>query len=193
MQIFYNFLQRFVPYDQIAFEAFCSLLQQETKLPKKEFLLQDGDRIKYLYFVKEGNLRGFYVNGKGDEITSSCYIAPILFTDNYAYANAIATQLNVQAVSDVLLYKIELTEVEKLVDKYMTINSFFRLYFSFLFNINYQRQLSFIYDSAEERYTKLIAQRPKVIDLFPQHYIASYLGMKPETLSRIRKKMAKRK
>jgi len=51
------------------------------------------------------------------------------------------------------------------------------------------RQLSFIYDTPQERYIKLFSERPKVIAEIPQHYIASYLGIKPESLSRIRKRI----
>jgi CRP-like cAMP-binding protein len=192
MKIFDDFLLRFVAYDQIAFEAFKALLSKEMlQIPKKDFIFKDGDKIDQLYFIVEGDLRGFYINDKGEEITSDILFAPLLFTDNYAYTNKITTRLNLQTLTTVSLYTIKLTELEIMITEYQTINSFFRLYFSFLFNVNNQRRLSYIYETSEERYLNLIKQHPKVIENIPQHYIASYLGIQPETLSRIRKKIMK--
>ncbi len=53
-----------------------------------------------------------------------------------------------------------------------------------------RRTASLLFDSPEERYLKLIAERPKVVERIPLHHIASYLGIKPESLSRIRKRLA---
>jgi Mn-dependent DtxR family transcriptional regulator len=53
-----------------------------------------------------------------------------------------------------------------------------------------RRTASLLFDTPEERYLKLIAERPKVMERIPLHHIASYLGIKPESLSRIRKRLA---
>lgn len=194
MEIFDAFLLRFVPYDKVAFEAFKALLSKEIQqITKKDYIFQDGDKIDKLYFIIEGDLRGFYINDKGEEITSEILFAPILYTDNYAYANNICTKLNLQALTTINFYTIQLADIELIIEKYQTINSFFRLYFSFLFNLNNKRRLSYIYETNEERYLSLIKEHPRIIGNIPQHYIASYLGIKPETLSRIRKKIMKKK
>ncbi len=193
MDVFDNFLLKFVPYDKDAFDAFKALLSKEVqKIAKKDYIFKDGDKIDRLYFIVEGDLRGFHINDKGEEITSEIFFAPLLYTDNYAYANNICTKLNLQALTTISFYTIKLSDLELIITKYQTINSFFRLFFSFLYNLKNKMRLSYIYETNEERYLNLIKEHPKVIENIPQHYIASYLGIKPETLSRIRKKIMRK-
>jgi CRP/FNR family transcriptional regulator, anaerobic regulatory protein len=78
-----------------------------------------------------------------------------------------------------------------LCDTYPQINTFFRIFLGHLYNFSHQRELSFLYESAEERYLNLFKERPKVVRLIPQKYIASYLGVRPESLSRIRREIGK--
>ena len=192
MKGFDEFLMHFVPYDKEGFEAFKGAFEPTShKLAKKELLFEDGDTINKLYFFEEGHLRGFYKTASGDEITSNLLSSPLLFTDNYASTHKIPTRLNLQALTPVSYYSLSLQKSEELANMPLTVTNFFRVYFSHIFNLYYGAKLSLIYETIEERYLRVVREYPELMKIIPQHYLASYLGIRPETLSRIRKKIMK--
>ncbi|MBC7915053.1 MAG: hypothetical protein H7Y07_13125 [Pyrinomonadaceae bacterium] len=87
----------------------------------------------------------------------------------------------------------DIRAVEELGATYPNILRLFIRFYENVYTFSQKRQLSFICDSAEERYLKLFLERPKVIIEMPLVYISSYLGIKPESLSRIRKKISTQK
>lgn len=98
--------------------------------------------------------------------------------------------MNVQALKESECYECDIEELEALIKIYPNLlNVFFKLYESLLVTSK-KRQQSLIFDTPKERYLNLFRERPNVIAEIPQHYIASYLGITPETLSRIRKKIS---
>ena len=110
-------------------------------------------------------------------------------TDLIAIRNKIPTSLNVQALKDCTCYAANFDSLEELIYQYPNLHMLFYKFMEHMFMEKTKREVSFIYDSPEERYIKLFSDRPKVIAEIPQQYIASYIGIKPETLSRIRKKI----
>jgi hypothetical protein len=83
------------------------------------------------------------------------------------------------------------SDLDVLIDKYPGLESVFFKFLEHLYLFGMARQHSFIFDTPQERYIKLFGERPKVIAEIPQRYIASYLGIKPETLSRIKARIFK--
>jgi hypothetical protein len=97
--------------------------------------------------------------------------------------------MNVQLLNESEVFETNFSNIEELaLQNPRILFLFFKLY-EMLFFLGTERQQSFIFDSPTERYLKLFELRPKVIAEIPQQYIASYLGIKPETLSRIKKKI----
>ncbi|WP_020602530.1 Crp/Fnr family transcriptional regulator [Spirosoma spitsbergense] len=185
--VFYQFLQRFCPFTEVEADALFSLFEPTT-LTRRQHLQQEGDHVERVYFVQMGILRGYYLKD-GDEITSNFYFGPTLTGDVVALREKTPTRLNIQALEDCTLWQAKLADMDALSLQYPIIYRLFMVFFERLYAFNHKRQLSFIYDSPTDRYLKLFAERPKVMAQIPQHYIASYLGIKPESLSRIRKRI----
>lgn len=185
--IFHQFLQRFCPFSEIESDALFALFEPLTTA-RKLHLQQEGDSVERVYFVQSGVLRGYYLK-EGEEITSNFYFGPTLTGDVVALREKTTTQLNIQVIEEGIIWQARLTQIDDLALQYPIIYRLFMVFFERLYAFNHKRQLSFIYDTPTERYLKLFAERPKVLAQIPQHYIASYLGIKPESLSRIRKRI----
>ncbi|SOD96118.1 Crp/Fnr family transcriptional regulator [Spirosoma fluviale] len=185
--IFYQFLQRFCPFTETESDALFALFEP-LAAGRKQHLQQEGDRVERVYFVQSGVLRGYYLK-EGEEITSNFYFGPTLTGDVVALREKTTTRLNIQVIEEGILWQARLAQIDELSEQYPIMYRLFMVFFERLYAFNHKRQLSFIYDTPTERYLKLFAERPKVIAQIPQHYIASYLGIKPESLSRIRKRI----
>lgn len=169
------------------FEALAALFRP-VPVKKMNHLYSQGDMVKDLYFLDKGLLRIYYIVD-GTECTANFDFPPYIFTDIYSIREKVPTSMNMQALKDSECYAANFEAVEKLVEQYPNLlNVFFKLYEN-LFLMIKRRQLATLFDSPKQRYLNLFKERPNVIADIPQHYIASYLGIKPETLSRIRRKI----
>lgn len=184
---FHQFLQRFCPFTEAEAQALFACFQP-YHLARKQHCQQEGENVQHIYFAETGFLRGYYIK-EGDEITSIFYFGPTMLGDVVALREQIPTRLNIQALDDCVMGRARLADIDELALQYPIIYRLFMAFFERLYAFNHKRQLSFIYDSPTERYLKLMNERPKVMAHVPQHYIASYLGIQPESLSRIRKRI----
>ncbi len=158
------------------------------EVPKKFTLIAEGQVAHELYFINQGCLR-FYYNREGDEVTG------FIFTENL-FATALdsflqqepSTQI-VETLEDSELLVISHTNMQRLYGYSVNFQIFGRRLAEQRL-VNAQRILaSYVVDSPEERYKKLLATRPEWLLRVPQHYIASFLGITPVSLSRIRKRI----
>ncbi|MBC8033185.1 MAG: Crp/Fnr family transcriptional regulator [Chitinophagaceae bacterium] len=186
--VFKEFLNRIYPLSdrdiEVLQEAF-----EPGQIDKKGFLLKEGQVTNQLFFIKSGIYRGYYVKDI-DEITVNFYFGPTLYADIASIFDKVPTKYNMQAWEGGEVWFGDLRKIEALGQEYPSILRLFLRFYEVIYTFVQKRQLSFIFDSAEERYLKLFNERPKVIHNMPLAYIASYLGIKPESLSRIRKKIS---
>lgn len=177
---------------------FANLSQEESEvllaifkpfpIKRLNHLFLEGEHISDIFFINEGVMRGYYIK-EGKEYTTNFYFGPTIMTDVTSVRKKVPTLMNVQALKTTDCLVAKFSDLEELTDKYPIIDDIFFKFMEHLYLFGVMRQLSFIYDSPQERYIKLFSERPKVISEIPQHYIASYLGIKPESLSRIRKRI----
>jgi CRP/FNR family transcriptional regulator, anaerobic regulatory protein len=160
-------------------------------IPKKEHWFMEGQRTDEVAFVLKGLLRSYYIKPDGEDLTANFFFAPVITGDISANITKQPTRLNFQALEDTELRVAKLDALNQLGEQYPFIWKFFARYFQQIYMFSHQTQISQIYDSPTERYLRLFNTRPKVMEQIPQHYIASYLGIKPESLSRIRKRLIK--
>lgn len=186
-EMFRAFINHFAPLSEDEFHLLAEMFRP-VAIRKMDHLFREGDNIKKLYFIHTGVLRGYYMKD-GIEHTCNFFFSPYMMTDLFSVRENTPTLMNVQALKDTECYAADFLEIEQLAySRPELLKVFFKMY-EHLFQLSIKRQISFIYDTPKERYLNLFKERPNVIAEIPQHYIASFLGIKPETLSRIRKKI----
>lgn len=163
------------------------------KLPKKAFLLQEGEVCRFSAFVVSGCLRSYRLDDEGHEHTLKFVIKDWWIVDNESYSNGTPAQFNIQALEDSELMVLskesfqllleQIPQLRPLVDRLQT-NSF---------NASQQRIYKQISASPEERYKTFVNTYPDIFNRVPLHMVASYLGISRETLTRIRSHFAKSK
>lgn len=162
-------------------------LFQEASLKKGEYFTQKGQQCRSLSFIRSGQLRVFNFNGE-KEITQWISTQGEFATDLSSLVFDTPSRWNIQALSDCELFSIskeKYREIGKYVENWDYLE---KLFLAKCFLTLEDRVYSFLSMSAEERYKALFEQKKELFNTTQQHYLASMLGMSPETLSRIRKK-----
>jgi CRP-like cAMP-binding protein len=163
------------------------------KLRKKQYLLQEGDVCRALAFVEKGLLRSYNVDEKGSEHMIQFAWEGWWIADTYSFLSGEPSAYNIDAIEDGELLLISLEHFEEMMIKVPKMERYFRILFQNNIISKERRLLSSISYSAEEKFKKLSETNPQLIQRIPQNLIASYLGITPETLSRIRKNLANKK
>jgi CRP-like cAMP-binding protein len=171
---------------------FISLLHYRT-LKRKDFLLQEGEICKYSTFVLDGALKGYTVDKEGNEHILSFALQDWWIADMYSYISQKPGTLNIEAVADSDIAMLSKEDQEKLYAKVPKFERFFRILIENSLVANQQRLIDNLSSTAEDRYIHFIKKYPLIPSCVPQHNIASYLGITPEFLSKIRARLAKRK
>ena len=165
-------------------------LQYRTDLKKKELLLRSGQNCRNIYFINKGCIIYYYLVD-GEEKTAQFFFENGWYTDYESFLSGDPSENFVDAIEDTELLCLEKSNLEKLYSTIPKFERFGRIVAEHGYLGIRHRTKSLTNLTAEERYLKLLKERPKIFDRIPQYYIASYLNIKPQSLSRIRKKIAK--
>ncbi|MBB6330219.1 CRP-like cAMP-binding protein [Chryseobacterium sediminis] len=158
------------------------------KLRRKQYLLQEGDICKSLSFVSRGLLKSFFLDEKGNEHINMFAFEGWWISDFNSFINQEKSVLNIDAIEETEVLMITLENYEKMLLEIPVMDRYFRiLYQNSLVTKDYRLIVSNGY-TAEEKYLQLARKNPEMIKRVPHSLIASYLGLAPETVSRIRKK-----
>ncbi|UKB77490.1 Crp/Fnr family transcriptional regulator [Chryseobacterium sp. MEBOG07] len=158
------------------------------KLRKKQYLLQEGDICKSLSFVSKGLLKSYFLDEKGNENINMFAFEGWWISDFNSFINHEKSVLNIDAIEETEVLMITLEDYEKMMMEIPVMDRYFRiLYQNSLVTKDYRLIVSNSY-TAEEKYLQLTQKNPEMIKRVPHNLIASYLGLAPETVSRIRKK-----
>ncbi len=186
-----NRLSQFISLDKSEQEYFVSKLQVK-KYKKKEMVLQEGQVCKYAYFINSGCLR-YYYNVEGQENTAQFFFENGWYTDYESFLSDRPSRQNIETLEKSELLLLSAKNLQQLYIEIPKFERFGRLMAENAFLGIRQRSEMLENQTAEERYLTLMKERPKVFERIPQHYIASYLGIKPPSLSRIRKRISDKK
>ncbi|RYZ24641.1 MAG: Crp/Fnr family transcriptional regulator [Chitinophagaceae bacterium] len=162
------------------------------KLRKKQYLLQEGDVCKFIAFVEKGVLRSYTVAEKGTEHIIQFALEGWMISDLYSFLTGELSPYNIEALEDAELVLINAAAHEKLLKRVPKYETYTRLQLTGAYIAMQRRLTSIISLSLEERYTYLNSIYPDIVQRVPQHMIASYMGLTPETLSRVRKRLMKK-
>jgi len=160
------------------------------KLRKRQYILQEGDVCKYVIFVEKGMLRSYSIDEKGNEHIMQFAFEGWWITDQYSFLTGEPSVYTIDALEDSELLLLTKQAEEDLLLKIPQFERYFRILLQNNVIATQRRLLGSLYKSAEERYNELIRVCPTIPQRVPQHMMASFLGITPETLSRIRKQVA---
>jgi CRP-like cAMP-binding protein len=163
------------------------------KIKRNQFLLQRGEVARYDCFVKKGCLRSAYIDKNGEEYILQFAIEDWWITDFESFINETPAKLEIMALEDTELLQIDKQSLDELFNNYLKFEHFYRLMNERHFISIYQHLISFLSESAEDRYLNFVQEYPQFLNRIPQYEIASYLGITPEYLSKIRRKQAEKK
>ena len=174
-------------------EEQCKTFFTFKKIKKKQYLVQQEDVCKYTAFISKGLLRSGFTDDKGYEHILQFATEGWWISDLYSFFTGEPSVYFIDAVEDSeLLLQTKETNEEMLV-KVPKMERYFRLLTQNALIALQRRLVGSLSQSAEEKYVNLLETHPQIIQRVPQHMIASFIGVTPETLSRIRKQMASRK
>ncbi len=161
------------------------------KLKKRQFFLQEGDICKYAGFVSKGCLKTYTVDKNGDEHVFQIALEGWWVSDMYSHLTGEPANFTIEALEDCEIVVMDKEAREKILKEVPGYERFHRILLEKNYVATQRRVNSMLSSSAEERYLAFIEKYPQIVQRVPQLVIASYLGIAPESLSRIRKQLAK--
>lgn len=169
--------------------------QKRLEVPAKTILLEEGKVSQHYIFIEKGCVRAFFYN-KGEDKTVQFFFENEGLASLESFVNNTPSAFTVETIEPSIVYLLPKQYVIQLMDELSREPDFAQLTLrlSAARQTHYINELvSFIRDTPEERYLKLLNERPHIVQRIPQHYIASYLGISKVHLSRIKSKLAKGK
>ncbi|NBP69474.1 MAG: Crp/Fnr family transcriptional regulator [Cytophagia bacterium] len=182
-----KYVSQFITFSEEEWQMHQALLTRRF-LKKGEFLLRAGEVCDHITFINKGLFRTYMIIND-DEVTSNFAFEGNYITEYTSFVSRQPTIDNIVAMEDAEILQMSYNDIQIAYDKAPVWQKFGRLMAEYVLTFISSRNKSLLFNTPEERYLKLMKERPKVIERIPQHYIASYLGIKPESLSRIRKRL----
>lgn len=180
-----------------------SLTSEETKffhsllhpknIKKKTFLQQAGEPCGFEAFIIKGCVKMFYIDENGFEVIIHFATENWWVGDIANFSGQKKSTLFLEALEDTDVLLISISDKEKLYEQVPKFERMFRLMIQKTHETMMNRLISTISRPAEERYLDFISKYPTIPQRVPQHLIASYLGISPEFLSKLKAKLTKRK
>lgn len=160
---------------------------EEKKFKKKEILLQDTEVCAFIGFIAKGSIRHFHIKD-GVEKTCDISLDHAWVTDFQSFTYGTISKMNFQALDDTTLYLINKNNLYILYQECIKFETFGRLMAEKIALKATEIAMS-LSEKPEERLNKLLRKQPEIFQRVPQKYIANLLGVSPESLSRIQKRI----
>lgn len=162
---------------------------RERKIKKGQFLVHEGAVSRCTNFVNEGSVRTYFVELNGQEHIVQFAIEGWWISDLNSFIQQVPATFNVQAIEDCIVLELPYENLEKLYENVPKMERYFRILTQRAFVAFQQRVLQNISMTAEDRYLAFLKKHPKIELRIPQRLVASYLGISPEFLSKIKKRL----
>ena len=158
---------------------------------KKDLILREGDICRYVWFINKGLTRIFYINKEGEEVSTDFLREGQYVTDFRSFITQTPATINIDALEPCELLAMSFDDRNVILEKVAQGEKLGRLAAEEVFLKVFPRFEYFYLEKPEDRYKRFLQEYPEIVQRVPLHYIASYLGVKAETLSRIRSKVMK--
>ncbi|WP_233131810.1 Crp/Fnr family transcriptional regulator [Robiginitalea sediminis] len=181
--------------------GFVALTDQEMELvltafeyrqvPRRTQLLRAGEVCSFEAFILSGCAREYYVDDKGSEHTVEFALERWWISDIYSFENQVPSRVSIETLEDTELLVLSPETKASLLEEVPKMERMFRLMMQRHLNVVKNRLLRNMSDTAMDRYLLFLERYPDVIRRVPQYYIASYLGISQEFLSKLRRRAVK--
>jgi CRP-like cAMP-binding protein len=158
-------------------------------LLKGDFFISEGKSCKEVAFINSGILRSFFTPESGEEITYCITFPHTLMTAYSSFITSLPTQENIQAVAPCELLVVQKTDIDQLSQSSINWTRFFKIIAEQQYIELEKRLFLFQKEKAKKRYMDLLENQPAYVQQIPLQYLASYLGITPRHLSRLRKEI----
>jgi CRP/FNR family transcriptional regulator, anaerobic regulatory protein len=183
-----NFISRFVSFSEEEWNAHQAFLSKRS-IKKGGYLLRAGEVCNYVTFINKGFFRIYHTVGD-EERTANFAFDGNYVTDYSSFVSRLPSADNIVAMEDAEVLNLHYDDLQKAYEQYPVWQKFGRKVAEYIILFMADRNRSLLFLTPEQYYIKVMKDRPKVIANVPLKYIASYLGVTPEALSRIRKRMS---
>ncbi|MFM2306624.1 MAG: hypothetical protein RLZZ367_1293 [Bacteroidota bacterium] len=183
-------LNRFVQLTAAELTLLAGYMQPIT-VNKGDFYLQQGKVCNYLGFMVSGAMRVYHTANDREYTSYFNFGGRNPFVSSYSsFITRTPSQENIHALDDSELIQIHYDNLQKLYAASPQFEKLGRLIAEYNYTLAVERIYSLQHNTAQQRYMQLLQMYPNLVNSVPHHYIASYLGITPESLSRIRKELA---
>lgn len=161
---------------------------ERREISSNSIILEEGKICRYLYFLESGTLR-FFVGKNGENVSKFFTIAPYCFTSQRSFTTGEPARQGIEALEDGVIWQMTKTDAFTLLDELKSWNVFVR---KLVQEVQYYTELileAMQNETAEERYKNMVINADPLLQRVSLKHLASYLGIAPQSLSRIRKKM----
>lgn len=189
---FLDYMRKYVELDDHAIQMIVANAK-EVKIPKKNNILHEGIPCDKIYFIVAGQARSFYTDFTGKTITWSFHfntpasISKNLFATDYrSFLSKENSAISIEALTDVTAIMFTKEQVDYLIANLFIYERWMRKLNENAYIHTYDRVFTLLTMTAGQRYEKLLKEEAHLLQMFSSYYIASYLGIAPQSLSRIR-------
>ena len=189
MDFLFSFFNKFMPLSDGTANLMSEVFIPST-LKKGEYFIKKGQYAREIAFLEEGIVRAYYINNEGKEYNKTFFSAPSIIG---SYASLISKQKNMvaqQALTDCKIWKASFATIEAYAEGNLEIERLRRIIAENYFLSNEKKEIEMALLDAEKRYLILQNEYPGIELKIPQYHIASYLGISPTQLSRIRRNLS---
>jgi CRP-like cAMP-binding protein len=160
------------------------------KLRKRQYVVNAGDVCQYFCFVEKGLLRSFSVDKNGNEHVVQFALEGWWISDMGSFLSGDSAVYNIEALENAELLLLTRQSMDDMLIQVPKMERYFRLLMQQNMVVLQRRILGTLSLSAEEKYRRMMLLYPDILQRSPQQYVASFLGITPETLSRVRKQVS---
>ncbi|GGD62448.1 cyclic nucleotide-binding protein [Emticicia aquatilis] len=185
-----NYISRFVSLtpEELSVVKNCMQLRE---FPKKTVLLNAGDVCNFEAYVLKGCIREYFIDHKGQELTLEFAVEDWWVSDITSFENQTPSIMYIETLEDCELLVLSRASKDELLARVPKLERMFRLMIQRHLSVLQKRLFRTVSYTAMDKFEEFLKRYPSLPQRVPQHYIASYLGITPEFLSKLRKRQMK--